>query len=301
VSGDEAKPGDLPVSTLVSEGKAHGVKTVGFLFRGVFYLGFLLALQFLTRIPVTVRGAVTEASLARSMAYFPLVGLLLGAAAATVYTLASLVLPAAVSNLVVIAFLVLVTGNMHGDGLMDAADGLFSGRQRDGMLEIMKDSRVGSHGVMAGALAVLFRLVLLGQLPAGPEKAAALIIAPVLGRWAQVYGAAMFPYARTGGGTGIFTGRVGRRELAWASLTALAATILLSGIAGDLADFVFSEGVLAGTVKGMVLAAAALSGTAALSRYISGRLNGMTGDTYGAVSECVEVLALTVSVIMLKY
>lgn len=262
-------------------------------------MGFLLALQFLTRIPVTVRGAVTDEAKARSMAYFPLVGLLLGAAAAAVYTLASFVLPAAVNNLVVITFLVLVTGNMHGDGLMDAADGLFSGRQREGMLEIMKDSRVGSHGVMAGLLSVLFKLVLLGQFPVWADKAAALIVAAVLGRWALVYSAAMYPYARTGGGTGIFTAGVGRRELAWASLTALAATVLLFGIAGGLADIIFQEGALAGTVKGMVLAAAALSGAAALSRYISGRLGGMTGDTYGAVNECIEVLALTVAVILL--
>jgi adenosylcobinamide-GDP ribazoletransferase len=269
----------------------------------VFYLGFLLALQFLTRIPVTVRGAVTDEAKARSMAHFPLVGLLLGAAAAAVYTLVSFFLPAAVNNLVVISFLVLVTGNMHGDGLMDAADGLFSGRQREGMLEIMKDSRVGSHGVMAGLLSVLFKLVLLGQFPVWVDKATALIVAPVLGRWAQVYSAAMYPYARTGEGTGIFTAGVGRRELAWASLTALAATVLLFGIGGGggLADIVFPEGVLAGTVKGMVLSAAALSGAAALSRYISGRLGGMTGDTYGAVNECIEVLALTVAVILLRW
>lgn len=262
---------------------------------------FLLALQFLTRIPITVRGTAPDETKARSMAYFPLVGLLLGAAAATVYALFSFILPGAVNDLIVITLLVLITGNMHGDGLMDTADGLFSGREREGMLDVMKDSRVGSHGVMAGVLSVLFRLVLLGQFPVGADKAAALIIMPALGRWAQVYSAAVFPYARTAGGTGMFTAKVGRRELLWASATALLAAVLLPGIIRGLTDTVSLEGVLTGTVKGLVLAAAVFTGTSALGRYISGRLGGLTGDTYGAVSECIEVLAWTVAVIMLRW
>lgn len=262
-------------------------------------LEFLLALQFLTRIPVTVRETVTDETIARSMAYFPLVGLLLGVAATAVYALSSLILPAAVSNLIVISLLVVVTGNMHGDGLMDTADGLFSGRQREGMLEVMKDSRVGSHGVMAGILSVLFKLVLLGQFPVGLDKAAALIMVPTLGRWAQVYSGAVFPYARTAGGIGMFTAKVGRRELFWASATALLTTVLLLGMTYGLTETVSSEGALTGAVKGFVLAAAVFAGTSALGRYISGRLGGLTGDTYGAVNECMEVLALTVAVMML--
>lgn len=261
---------------------------------------FLLALQFLTRIPVIVRGTVTEETKARSMAYFPLVGLLLGVAAAAVYALSSLVLPAAVVNLIIISFFVLVTGNMHGDGLMDTADGLYSGRPREGMLEIMKDSRTGSHGVMAGILAVLFKLVLLGQFLVVPEKTAALIIVPVLGRWAQVYSAAMFPYARTGGGTGLFTVKVGRRELFWASVTTLTASVLVSAFTCGLTETVSAEGLLTGMLKGIVLAAAVFAGTFALGRYISGRLGGLTGDTYGAINECAEVLAFVVLVIMLR-
>ncbi|MFZ5640806.1 MAG: adenosylcobinamide-GDP ribazoletransferase [Bacillota bacterium] len=262
---------------------------------------FLLALQFLTRIPVTVHGTVTEGDVARSMAYFPLVGLLLGVAAAAVHTLSSFILPGPVTDLITIAFLVIITGNMHGDGLMDTADGLFSGRPLEGILEIMKDSRVGSHGVMAGVLVILFKLVLLGQIPVGPDKLAALIIVPALGRWAQVYGAAMFPYARTGGGTGSFTDKVGRRELLWASTAALAAAVILSGVNGGLSDPVLLKGLLTGTLKVIVLAGAVLAGTAGLGRYISGRLGGLTGDTYGAMNECIEVLGLSALVIMLRY
>jgi len=84
---------------------------------------FLLALQFLTRIPVTIRSEVTEKDLARSMAWFPAVGLLLGTLAAGFYTVLSHAFPNPTCDLFVVAFLVIITGNMHGDALMDAADG----------------------------------------------------------------------------------------------------------------------------------------------------------------------------------
>lgn len=236
-------------------------------------MGFLLALQFLTRVPVRLAGPFGERDLARAMAWFPLVGLLLGAAAAGLHTALALALAPDICNLLALAFLVVITGNMHGDGLMDSADGLFSGRPREGMLEIMKDSRVGSHGVMAGLIVFLAKFVLLGQL-APAARIPALVLAPALGRWAQVYGASLYPYVRQGGGTGSFTTQVGRREIFWASLTVLGAGALLPGAAGWF---------LAGLV---------LPGTAALAWYVYKKIGGVTGDTLGAISECVEVLGL---------
>lgn len=273
---------------------------------------FLLALQFLTRVPVTVQGTVTEKDMARSMAWFPLVGLLLGLGMAAVHILASLILPAAVSDLLAITFLIVITGNMHGDGLMDTADGIFSDRPREGMLEIMKDSRVGSHGVMAGALAVLFRFILLGQIPGGGAKMLALILVPCLGRWAQIYGAAMYPYARAGAGGGIgnFTGQVGKREIIWSSVTALAAALVLFGLKDSLFDGAFQGSILTGVVpigiltwlmQSGILAGVVLAGTLGLYRFLSGKLGGLTGDTYGTANECIEILALMILLVMFQY
>ncbi|GAB6171499.1 adenosylcobinamide-GDP ribazoletransferase [Paradesulfitobacterium aromaticivorans] len=242
---------------------------------------FLLAIQFLTKIPITVRGPIEEKDLARAMAYFPLVGLLLGAIAGGIHTLLSYVFTAATVDLITIAFLVIITGNLHGDALMDSADGLFSGRPLEGILAIMKDSRVGSHGVIAGTLAILAKFVLLGQLPLA-SKGWALVLVLALGRWAQVYGATLYPYARTGGGTGSFTEHVRARELVWASLTVLVPIVLLLGWQGS---------ILAGSV---------LIGTAGLAYYISGKIGGMTGDTLGALNEWAEVLALLTLQIILK-
>jgi adenosylcobinamide-GDP ribazoletransferase len=256
---------------------------------------FLLALQFLTKATITIPGPVEEKSLARAMAYFPLVGALLGLSAAVLYDLCRYAWSVQVCDLIVIAYLVIITGNLHGDAVMDTADGIFSGRTREGILEIMKDSRAGAHGVMACCLLILAKFVLLGQIaPAG--KAAALVLMPLLGRWAQVYGAAVYQYARTGGGTGRFTEYVGLREIFWASATILAAVFAVLGryMTGQP-----DGGAAAAVAKGVMLLGVVWAGTFGLGRYISGKIGGMTGDTLGSMSECIEVLTLLILSIML--
>ncbi len=236
----------------------------------------LIALQFLTRIPVTLRGDVSAEDLARSMAFFPLIGVLLGALAALIHFLASLAFAPSVCDVLAIAFLIAVTGNMHGDGLMDTADGFFCGKPRERILEIMHDSRVGAHGVMAGACLLLAKFVLLGQVPA-PLKPMALVAVPVFGRWAQVYGAAMYPYVSGSSGTGFFVNHLGRREIALASAFTLGAAMLLLG-----------------PLKGSAAAAAVLAATVLLARFSSRRIGGVTGDVLGAMNEFAELACLLV-------
>lgn len=240
---------------------------------------FLLALQFLTRLPVTVKGEVDDKKMARSMSWFALVGLLLGALGAGVHALASLVFALPVSNFLTLAFLIFLTGNLHGDGLMDTADGFFCGRSRDRMLEIMRDSLVGSHGVMAGILIITGKLVLLGQMPQGMQGIA-FILALSLGRWSQVYGAALYPYARTGGGVANFTSHVGYGELLFNSVTVVAITLFLLNL------------------KGIILLGAVLAGTALLQLYSSKKIGGITGDTLGATNECIELLSLALLLVI---
>lgn len=237
-------------------------------------MSVLVALQFLTRIPVQIRGSVSAQDLARSMAYFPLVGLLIGALAAALHRLSSFVFAPNVCDLIAILSLIAITGNLHGDGLMDTADGFFSGKPRERILEIMHDSRTGAHGVMAGACLLLAKFVLLGQIEA-PMKGMALMAAPVLGRWAQVYGATLYPYVRGKSGTGSFVSCLGRRELALASLLSLGAAVLLLG-----------------PVKGMGAAGAVLTTTIFLACFAKRKIGGVTGDVLGALSECAEVAAL---------
>ncbi len=234
----------------------------------------LLAFGFLTVVPVPVGGSVREDELAGAMAWFPLVGLFLGAAAAALYAVTGLVSDSLVRDFLPLAFLVLVTGNLHGDGLMDSADGLLSGRPIDRTLEIMKDSRVGSHGVTAGFLSLLAKIVFLRALAPGPALTA-LVLAPVIGRWSQVHAAANCPYVRPRG-TGVFTTHLGRREVITASALTLAASLVTLGWSG------------------IVLVGSAFLGTNAAERYLKKKLGGVTGDTLGALNECVEILVFAV-------
>lgn len=240
---------------------------------------FLLALQFLTRIPITIAHIGDDQVMARSMSYFSLIGLLIGGAAAGLHYLLCLGFSPTVANLGAIIFIIFVTGNLHGDGLMDTADGIFGGRSKDRMLEIMKDSRVGSHGVMAGVLVVLLKFVLLGEMDQTSQMMA-LVLAPTMGRWAQVYGAARYPYARSNGGTGSFTAHVGWRELVANSIVVLGLSLALL------------------KMSAFILLGVALIGTILFHGFIKGRLGGITGDTLGAASEGIEILTLVVLVLL---
>lgn len=245
---------------------------------------FLLALQFLTKIPVKLNRPFEEQKLGRAMAFFPFIGLLLGIGTATIYTTLETFLAPQINDLVVVIFLIVVTGNMHLDGLMDAADGLFSGKPREEILKIMKDSNVGSHGVIAGCLVVILKLMLLGQIDT-PFKGSALVIVPVLGRWAQVYAAALYPYARTGPGKSLFTHYVGKRELVLASLVTLSVTVITFALKGTFFVTLMPLGILIVT---------AVIGTVVFSHYLSRKIAGITGDILGALNEIVEVIGLFV-------
>jgi adenosylcobinamide-GDP ribazoletransferase len=208
------------------------------------------------------------------MACFPLIGLLIGALAAALHYLASFIFAGAVCDLIAIIFLIVITGNMHGDGLMDTADGFFSGKPRERILEIMHDSRVGAHGVMAGAGLLLTKFVLLGQVPAS-LKGLALLVVPVLGRWAQVYGATMYPYVSGSSGTGFFVNQLGRREIGLASAFTLGAAMLLLG-----------------PLRGLGAAGSAFVAAMLVAQFSKQRIGGVTGDVLGAMNEFAELAGL---------
>ncbi|WP_172673456.1 adenosylcobinamide-GDP ribazoletransferase, partial [Calditerricola satsumensis] len=116
---------------------------------------FWLAMQFLTRVPVPRGVAYDEAAMRAAVGYFPLVGLMLGLGYALVDAAGRwLFASPAVSSLFVVGCMLVVTGALHHDGLMDTADGLLSNKPREEMLAILRDSRVGAMGALAGSFAL---------------------------------------------------------------------------------------------------------------------------------------------------
>jgi len=241
-----------------------------------------LAIGFLTRFPLGAPGEVAPARLAGSMAFFPLVGLALGALLAGGDALLAPHLPRAVGDALLLAVLVLASGALHLDGFADLCDGVGGGRDRAAMLRIMKDSCIGVFGAVGLVLLLLVKYQLLVNLPVA-VKPAALLLAPAAGRWAPVLLTVTLPYLRGQEGTAAaFAAHAGRRELLLASLTLLAVTGGLLGLAGLL---------LAG---GVALATLLF---AAWSRW---RLGGVTGDALGAAVELLETLTLLLVLVLTK-
>ena len=125
---------------------------------------FFGALRFFTRLPVPAWVGHSSEALNRSARYFPAVGLLVGGIGALVYLGAAQLWPHAVAVLLSMAATIYATGAFHEDGLSDSVDGLGGGWEKLRILEIMKDSRVGSYGVVAMVLALLGKFVLLSAL-----------------------------------------------------------------------------------------------------------------------------------------
>ena len=233
-----------------------------------------LATAFLTLLPVGPAGTVAPLQLARSLTWFPLVGLLLGLMLAGLDLLLSPYLPATVVAGILMVLLVLLTGGLHLDGVADVADGLGGGRDAAARLRIMKDSRVGAMGVVALILVLLLKYQALAAFPAG-ERTIALLLMPAAGRWLPVLLAVTSPYARPEGGTGgAFIDHAG-----WPQL--LGATGLLLALALYLCNW-------PGGVVLLLLALAAWLFRA----FVMARLGGVTGDVLGAAVEGGEVLTL---------
>ncbi len=238
---------------------------------------FLAAVRFLTFLPAG-RGGDTEArDLGRSVAFFPLVGALLGLLLAGAHIALAPLFPPLASAAIVIVFLIMLTGGLHLDGLADTFDGFYGGRDKEEILRIMKDSRIGVMGTVAIVAALLLKVSLVAGIPAG-KAAAILLFMPVAGRWGMALASHRFVPAGEGGLARAIAGGVGRPGL-------VAATVF-TGIVGI--------GLL--RWAGAAACVAVALGSCVVARHAARRIGGMSGDVFGAVNEVSEILALAVVV-----
>ena len=242
-------------------------------------MGFVLALQFLTRLPIASRGqaAITDRQLAQSMAYFPLVGVLLGLILAGVNWLAAMAFPPGLVAILLIGILVLLTGSLHWDGWMDTADGLLSGQHGQRALEIMKDSRVGAQAVIWGCLGMLAEYILLVHLLTLPRFTvnAWLVASLAWSRWNAVIGVFLFPYARKTGGTAqAFIAEISLKEVIMSTGIAILVSVLVVG--WKTVPLLVLNGIV----------------TMSLGKVAEKRLGGVTGDILGAMIIAGELIGL---------
>jgi len=229
------------------------------------------AIRFLTRMPVPGR-ATTIPEITRGVAWFPLVGGLVGLATAGVFVLGLGLWPAGVAAALALAFGLILTGGFHEDGATDAADGLGGGWTRERVLEIMKDSRIGAYGAMALWVLLMVRW---SALVALDRRALwALPLAMVWGRWSISALMGLLPAIAPGLAKEVGGGRQ------WGPFLGATALLILAN-------------VFLHRCPGLIRAAvAALVTVLAWAWYLHRRLGGQSGDLLGAGNQLVESAVL---------
>ena len=260
-------------------------------------VGLILALEFLTIIPLPWRKVVGDLSPAASLnmspalPWFPLVGAMIGIALAVLDWVLAHFLALPVRDALLLITAALVTGMLHLDGFVDCCDALLGSRSTGARLAILRDSRVGAYGALGGALLLLARYAALGELD-GPLRVAALIAAPTLGRWGIVLALGRFAYARSEGAGASFRSTTGRHMVQ----STLVAAVILAVLALVLAIRATPAVLAINMLTLALLTAAALVVTFAFAHWASVRLGGgLTGDTYGAVNELIELAVLVLA------
>lgn len=224
--------------------------------------------QFFSRL--VINKSVDLEHLRKGVPYLSLFGLLLGCLTGGVYALLVLVLPGPIAWVLSFVIDVLLTGGFHLDGLADMADGLFSSRHKERMLEIMKDSRIGSNGVLALLLYYALMLMSYSYLP--EPKWLLIACLSMIGKAGLALQLYQMTYARSSGGSGQFFAGTRTRDIALAQVLPILVLYLGFGPKGLLAYLL----VLVGAIF--------------YRWFVYRKIDGHTGDTLGAFVEIAHIL-----------
>ncbi|QUJ75158.1 adenosylcobinamide-GDP ribazoletransferase [Sulfitobacter albidus] len=228
----------------------------------------LLAAVLLTRLPLPRLPAEAFADGARAVWAYPLVGVLVGGVGAGVGEL-TLSLGAGISAVATLAAMIVLTGAMHEDGLADLCDGFWGATAPARRLEIMRDSQIGTYGVLGLGLVTALRGLAIAALGGG----LAVVAAAALSRGAMPALMATLPHARADG-LAHSVGRPSRRTATVAFAIGGAVAIPCAGWTGMVA---------------LVVVAGVTLGLGALARH---KIGGQTGDVLGAAQQLGEAAAL---------
>lgn len=245
---------------------------------------FIFAWHFLTTIPLSrTHHEPTAPELAASMAWYPVVGMLIGGGLIAVDMALGAVLAAGVVNALLIVVLVLLTRGLHQDGLADTLDGLAGGRTPEERLPIMRDPRIGAIGATGLFLSLILRYAGLTALP-HELRLPVLLCMPAVGRWAMVMLAWTSPYARAEGGLAapFLT------HLSWRH-AAISTAVLAIGLTAGF-----------GVVGVLLVLTAGTFAVLVVWRACRSWFGGITGDTLGAANEVVEILFLLLMPLLLR-
>jgi adenosylcobinamide-GDP ribazoletransferase len=248
---------------------------------------FITALQFLTIFTVRKDHEVDENDLARSMTFFPFVGLFIGLILVWADRALLWFFPDTITNIFLLILSMLITRALHIDGLADSMDGIMGGNDPEARLDIMRDSRIGTAGVLSIVFVLLIKYICLNNL-FDDYKAAALLTAPAFGRWSQMLMMFEADYGRENGLGRDFVGHVRLGGL-------IAASVVSLGISAYVIIRDSRTAVLAIAIPLLIALFTML-----WRWYVVRKVDGVTGDTVGAASEMNEALTLLLFVFLLN-
>lgn len=240
---------------------------------------FLLMLQLLTRIPINRNLPCERENFKIGSAFFPIIGLLIGCIQAVVYLTANIIFSSEISIILSIISGVLVTGALHIDGLGDTCDGFFSLKDRERVIEIMKDSRIGTYACIAIILDIMTRYIGLSAL-SSDKILYTIISAPVIGRTMIVLISYKGKNAKPNGSGNLFIGNVDLKQLLPAILLCIAIFSFMNGIRTTLI-VVISTIIMIFLFRG----------------FCYKKIMGLTGDNLGAANEIAELVTIILSTI----
>lgn len=242
---------------------------------------FLLMIQFLTRIPVNVSLPCEKDNFRRASIFFPVIGLVVGGIQWGVYKLLVNIIPIDAVIIIILIVGVIVTGAIHIDGLGDTCDGFFAFKGSDRIIEIMKDSRIGTYACIAMVMDLLLKYTLFSFIV--PKFSVAIIAAPMISRCSVLFLGFKGKTAKSTGTGNFFIGNVGIAQFAIGLVITLGVLSLLM------------------TPRYIViLLIVALILSFIFNLFCEKRIGGLTGDTLGANNELVEILTLILISVILK-
>jgi len=237
----------------------------------------VLMLQFFTSIPIKLKLSANDEDFGKGLVFAPFVGLIIGAILASASYVLLFIFPRPMVAAIAVVLYIIITGGLHLDGLGDTFDGIFSNRSKERILEIMRDSRVGTNSVLAVVSVLLLDYVALSQINS-TYFLRIILLMPVAGRIGSIIGAAVSKYARQGEGLGkSFIEYCGKKEMFWG----LIIYIVISLLAFDYKLWI----VL------LVTPISAFLFVKGLSR----KIGGATGDVLGAVCELNQCIFVVVA------
>ena len=248
-----------------------------------FFEQFIILIQFMTRIPIPLKISYSEKKFGKSIKFFPLVGLIIGLVLYFTNFLITVYFKNIFYNKTIIAIFliileILIVGIIHIDGLADTFDGLFSYAKKEKMLEIMKDSRIGTNGAVVLILYFITKTVLISEIITTNPKY--LIIFPIIARLSTPVNAGLSNYARKSGMSNAIISENGIFE----AIFSLALSIILVFYIID--------------IKGIVAISIAFIFIIIFMLNVRKKIDGITGDTMGACLELTSILVLFLGIIL---